>query len=875
MYGLREPAKKHYNAIEFPATVTVDGQQVAVTEELVRRFAQLYKLKHKKYWYSFSRRFKSLDTPDAPFDVYEVWDSICRRADGYDEDNNRRMWAEMAYEPDGFQKLVNFVGRRLIEEPGVQAIERRFRRVMESAPEATTTVGGVRPHVVFRKKHVARYAPNGGIFSGDERIVMLRSAMGTGKTEALRAYIETLPAETSILMLSPKVALANAFHTSYADMGFELYNDPALKGKQLTAKRLICQVESICRIDIKKTGPFDILVLDESELITAQLTSGLGRDANGSYTVLNFIMRNSGRLICCDALMGEWTFGLPGAYGYTRADTKIYLNTYQNDTDVDTICCREEAEVIRQLIGDIAGPVGKNAVVACAHRRDADAIAALCAVEVGADKVLVITGKSTDEIKATAGRCNDEWVKYRVVIYTNTIECGVSFTKEHFHRFYGLFDNETGPSHKSYMQMIKRVRGLRDNKRFIHIGDAPLTLAVHIKLLEMQIQLPYFADKLGLAHSVLLHDLSLLKTYVYPFKKGNPVYKLALLNLLANHRSRRNFTANLLNSLRETGTRISMTPDPRSEEERAAEQPSKAFATTTELLNKARKLAKEKGWENVHGAELGLLADIERVVGEDGSVIINATPEQQLAMAKKEILNLIEIQEEDLTVEDVAFFHEKPDHKRAWRNLKDLVRSKDKESYLKAKRKEPDRKILGKEYHQREIVSEDVLKSVLTARPAWRIEAALEIIKLCGWSLGSFRRAVMASNDDLWEMCATADQVRTALHGEYMQKEVLVIQLFSPPDRAERLLKPEDVPQASMRKLLPLANFCLAELSLCLRATDKNCRYYVLQKLIDHKIAKVDPRTDPIDIALSSADREEFANLNEQVQEELYDDLDD
>lgn len=84
---------------------------------------------------------------------------------------------------------------------------------------------------------------------------------------------------------------------------------------------------------------------------------------------------------------------------------------------------------------------------------------------------LLAHGNSDAASKATAANVNEEWVKYRVVIYTNSIECGVSFTQSHFDRFYGLFDNNIGPSHKNYIQMIKRVRCLRDNLRFLHIRE--------------------------------------------------------------------------------------------------------------------------------------------------------------------------------------------------------------------------------------------------------------------------------------------------------------------------------------------------------------------------------------------------------------------
>ena len=76
-------------------------------------------------------------------------------------------------------------------------------------------------------------------------------------------------------------------------------------------------------------------------------------------------------------------------------------------------------------------------------------------------KILYYDGASDEKTRATIGNCDEEWVKYDVVIYTPVIVYGVDFTARHFHAVYGIF---TGCSvdYLAAFQMLERARNVID-----------------------------------------------------------------------------------------------------------------------------------------------------------------------------------------------------------------------------------------------------------------------------------------------------------------------------------------------------------------------------------------------------------------------------
>jgi hypothetical protein len=76
------------------------------------------------------------------------------------------------------------------------------------------------------------------------------------------------------------------------------------------------------------------------------------------------------------------------------------------------------------------------------------------------------TGKTGDEEKAKLKNILIEWSILDVIIYTPTIEAGVSFDLERFHIIFGIIADGVA-SQRSYFQMLARVRKIKDNNIYL------------------------------------------------------------------------------------------------------------------------------------------------------------------------------------------------------------------------------------------------------------------------------------------------------------------------------------------------------------------------------------------------------------------------
>ena len=76
------------------------------------------------------------------------------------------------------------------------------------------------------------------------------------------------------------------------------------------------------------------------------------------------------------------------------------------------------------------------------------------------------TGKTGDEEKIKLKNILDEWSVLDVIIYTPTIEAGVSFDLERFDIIFGIITDGVA-SQRSYFQMMSRVRKIKDNNIYL------------------------------------------------------------------------------------------------------------------------------------------------------------------------------------------------------------------------------------------------------------------------------------------------------------------------------------------------------------------------------------------------------------------------
>lgn len=107
----------------------------------------------------------------------------------------------------------------------------------------------------------------------DKKLIAIQSEKGTGKTSNL---FETLfnnentkiNNETSILFISSRITFGYKLLGDLEEYGFELYSN--IKEQYINSKRIICQVDSLMRIEKDK---YDIIIIDECETLARYITS--------------------------------------------------------------------------------------------------------------------------------------------------------------------------------------------------------------------------------------------------------------------------------------------------------------------------------------------------------------------------------------------------------------------------------------------------------------------------------------------------------------------------------------------------------------------------------------------------------------------------
>jgi hypothetical protein len=146
-------------------------------------------------------------------------------------------------------------------------------------------------------------------------VILERSALGTGKTTAIKDVIRTMETIIKvkktikkykykrILFLSPRVIFAKNIQEEFKEFDFKLYKDKEMPGDLSKIKRLIISLESLKRINEPKQ--YDLIVVDEMETILYGLSAPLIRDLKTTTILLEKIMTDAKKIIGMDAFLSE------------------------------------------------------------------------------------------------------------------------------------------------------------------------------------------------------------------------------------------------------------------------------------------------------------------------------------------------------------------------------------------------------------------------------------------------------------------------------------------------------------------------------------------------------------------------------------------
>ena len=302
-------------------------------------------------------------------------------------------------------------------------------------------------------------------------VEILKAEKGIGKTNKVIEYIKKHNPKR-VLYVSFRKSLSRNIERRFNIHGFDFKVYLDIKGK-INEDRIICQVESLQRVELSK---FDLIILDEFEQIIKQFTSS-NSNAYRSYVRYESLLNAASKIVIMDAdICNESLISIRRIIGDDR-QILLQNNTYTKKFNIEYTTCEETIRdhMAYSLYNNkkiiIATNVNKyrdNELVEylkkCRyplHHRGWSKEEHLRRCKESEPKILLYTEEtlSKQNVKDTLTDVNSTWVNYDVVIYSPSIQSGVSFEKEHFDEVYGIFTNNTN-SYLDCSQMLHRVRCL-------------------------------------------------------------------------------------------------------------------------------------------------------------------------------------------------------------------------------------------------------------------------------------------------------------------------------------------------------------------------------------------------------------------------------
>lgn len=475
-------------------------------------------------------------------------------------------------------------------------------------------------------------------YPAGKKFILVAAPCKTGKSVQVIEYLEKQVAETpnaAIVYVTCKISQGADFGGRSRKLGFESYQK--IKGTiDLNAHpRAIVQLESLHRIDwanAEVAGRKIILVLDEAVGIIAQQDAGLCRYQSQTVRVMQELMANAHRVIGLDAYLDD---GLVDVFARYLGE-RPYVIDNQSQVHAGSVFHINASlpfwrkHLLDWVRSDVWRKAGKGcAMVACGSKKIADGLARRIGKILGPERVANYTADTDPNIKKEHfGDVHKYWANYDVVIYSPTLEVGVSYEHDRFQRVYAQFDNSSVTA-ESGLQMLFRNRPATEYH--INLGSklvgAGATTPEGVRV-DIERGQGYRAKELPV-------DIQGAGVYT---KDGRicglpdfPRFHAFLYNEARQNRSKRNFHEIFIGRLRAWGARLVFVEDTTTKAERKAirsecagdmcevrEENAAAIAAARELNDEELEQIRDNPVQSLAEKHCLTAAYLRRLYGKDG-----------------------------------------------------------------------------------------------------------------------------------------------------------------------------------------------------------------------------------------------------------------
>jgi len=306
-------------------------------------------------------------------------------------------------------------------------------------------------------------------FYKNKKCMLIKSPMGTGKTVLLKEILKKSKIKMKrVLFLTHRIDFATSIYELFKEYGFVHYKeDPK---EVMFADKVIISIESLNKIFKYNNSNFDLIIMDEMESLLNHFTSKTVREySEPKVLLLKFteLIKRSGKIICMDAHAKNRTYDYISKN--IEKDFVFLINEYKDEENQRTITCKiSKDEIMNEIYGELLKK--NNIVIPTMSKEKGDQVydEIMYYYPELKDKIIIHNRDSSAEDKKKLKNVVELWGNKRVVIYTPTIEAGIDFNIEHFHRMF-IFASSSSTSQRSLIQMLGRVRKLENRDIMMHV----------------------------------------------------------------------------------------------------------------------------------------------------------------------------------------------------------------------------------------------------------------------------------------------------------------------------------------------------------------------------------------------------------------------
>lgn len=394
---------------------------------------------------------------------FELWDEWSKESESYSSrDFNAYKWNSFRFgyysigtlkylaKQDNPEKYMDV--EYSLEEPLFDSLK------FESDYLLNTLNEKIKDKKSFVSQHIIDWA------TGKTKILSLKSTYDTGKTRIIYKIIKEFGFK-KVLFISYRQTLTNELYGSFKTLNVESYLDKAYE-----SERLICQIESLYKIlpdyqfmDEDLLVPsYDLVIIDEIESVLNHFRSTTIDNKEKTFDLMKDIIYNSNKVLALDGDFHNRSYHYLKYFG----DVIVLQNTIKKNIK-HFIFLNDRIDFESQI--EIALIAKKNIVIVSMSSSIATYFQNKYKDQY---KTVLHCAKSDDANKEMLKDVNEFWIKYELVIYSPSIESGVNMDREHFDQIFVILSSKS-TSPRGLMQMMSRVRKVKDNNVLIYLNNLP------------------------------------------------------------------------------------------------------------------------------------------------------------------------------------------------------------------------------------------------------------------------------------------------------------------------------------------------------------------------------------------------------------------